>query len=425
MASKTKKITSIGGSALIEGIMMRGPKKNTVCVRTGKDELYTEDVTVTFLAQKAKIFKLPFFRGFAGLIDSMRLSYKSLMLSADKAVESVEIDEEPSKFEKWLDEKFGDKLMKILMAFASVLGVALAIGLFFFLPSFLFDVSGSFIPAFRDDSVYSYTVTDNTTTVQFMDEAEKELTVPFAVTDTGKVWTVLDEKDENGLYKITVTDETNPAGNGTVSMRNMRNWKRVYIKTAENGAALSAKQKMDVSQEGLQRLWKSIFEGVLKIVLFLGYIILVSQTKDMKRVFMYHGAEHKTIFCYENDEELTVANVKKQIRFHPRCGTSFMVIMLLLGILIGLFVPANPFGIAFLRPLFKILLIPVTCGIGYELIKLCGRHDNTLTRIIAAPGLWAQRITTKEPDDDMIEVAITAIKAVIPDDGSDIINCGC
>ena len=425
MASKTKKITSIGGSALIEGIMMRGPKKNTVCVRTGKDELYTEDVTVTFLAQKAKIFKLPFFRGFAGLIDSMRLSYKSLMLSADKAVESVEIDEEPSKFEKWLDDKFGDKLMKILMAFASVLGVALAIGLFFFLPSFLFDVSGSFIPAFRDDSVYSYTVTDNTTTVQFMDEAEKELTVPFAVTDTGKVWTVLDEKDENGLYKITVTDETNPAGNGTVSMRNMRNWKRVYIKTAENGAALSAKQKMDVSQEGLQRLWKSIFEGVLKIVLFLGYIILVSQTKDMKRVFMYHGAEHKTIFCYENDEELTVANVKKQIRFHPRCGTSFMVIMLLLGILIGLFVPANPFGIAFLRPLFKILLIPVTCGIGYELIKLCGRHDNTLTRIIAAPGLWAQRITTKEPDDDMIEVAITAIKAVIPDDGSDIINCGC
>ncbi len=425
MASKTKKITSIGGSALIEGIMMRGPKKNTVCVRTGKDELYTEDVTVTFLAQKAKIFKLPFFRGFAGLIDSMRLSYKSLMLSADKAVESVEIDEEPSKFEKWLDEKFGDKLMKILMAFASVLGVALAIGLFFFLPSFLFDVSGSFIPAFRDDSVYSYTVTDNTTTVQFMDEAEKELTVPFAVADTGKVWTVLDEKDENGLYKITVTDETNPAGNGTVSMRNTRNWKRVYIKTAENGAALSAKQKMDVSQEGLQRLWKSIFEGVLKIVLFLGYIILVSQTKDMKRVFMYHGAEHKTIFCYENDEELTVANVKKQIRFHPRCGTSFMVIMLLLGILIGLFVPANPFGIAFLRPLFKILLIPVTCGIGYELIKLCGRHDNTFTRIIAAPGLWAQRITTKEPDDDMIEVAITAIKAVIPDDGSDIINCGC
>jgi len=425
MASKTKKITSIGGSALIEGIMMRGPKKNTVCVRTGKDKIYTEDVEITFLAQKAKIFKLPFFRGFAGLVDSMRLSYKSLMLSADKAVESVEIDEEPSKFEKWLDDKFGDKLMKILMAFASVLGVALAVGLFFFLPSFLFDVSGSFIPAFRDDSVYSYSITENTTTVQFMDEAEKEVTVPFAVTDPSKIWIILDEKDENGLYKINITDENNPGGNSTVSIRNNRNWKRVYIKTAQNGAALSAKQKMEVGQEGLQRLWKSIFEGVLKIALFLGYIVVVSQTRDMKRVFMYHGAEHKTIFCYENDLELTVANVRRQTRFHPRCGTSFMVIMLLLGIVIGLFVPANPFGIAFLRPVFKILLIPVTCGIGYELIKLCGRHDNSFTRIIAAPGLWAQRITTKEPEDDMIEVAIAAIKAVIPDDGSDIINCGC
>ena len=142
MASKTKKITSIGGSALIEGIMMRGPKKNTVCVRTGKDELYTEDVTVTFLAQKAKIFKLPFFRGIAGLIDSMRLSYKSLMLSADKAIESGEIEEEePSKFEKWLDKVFGDKLVSVLMVLASVLGFAFAIALFFFVPSLLFDFS--------------------------------------------------------------------------------------------------------------------------------------------------------------------------------------------------------------------------------------------------------------------------------------------
>ena len=164
----------------------------------------------------------------------------------------------------------------------------------------------------------------------------------------------------------------------------------------------------------------------MKLILFFGYIIIVSQMSDMKRVFMYHGAEHKTIFCYENEEELTVENVKKQTRFHPRCGTSFMVIMLILGIVIGLFVPANPFGIAFLRPVFKILLIPVTCGIGYELIKLCGKHDNRFTRIIAAPGLWAQRITTKEPDDSMMEVAIEAIKAVIPDDGSDIVNkCGC
>lgn len=334
MSKQTKKITSIGGSALIEGIMMRGPKRTTVCVRTGEDEIYSEDISINTIPSKCKLFKVPFLRGIAGLIDSMRLSYKSLMLSADKAISSAEIEEEPSKFEKWLDEKFGDKLVKVLMVIASVIGVALAIGLFFFLPSFLFDLCSNFIPAFRADEA---------------------------------------------------------AGNIE-----------------------------------LVRLWKSIFEGVLKIVLFLSYIVIVSRTSDMKRVFMYHGAEHKTIFCYENEEELTVENVKKQTRFHPRCGTSFLVIMLIIGILVGLLIPASPFGIAFLRPVFKLLLIPLVCGIGYELIKLCGKHDNAFTRIIAAPGLWAQRITTREPDDGMIEVAIKAIKAVIPEDGSDIVaNCGC
>ena len=325
-SKQTKKITSIGGSALIEGIMMRGPKKSTVCVRTGKDEIYSEDVSITTIPSKVKFFKIPFFRGIANMIDSMRLSYKSLMLSADKAIESAEVEEEPSKFEKWLDDKFGDKLMKVLMIFSSILGVALAVGLFFFLPWGLFELLKLGFPALQ-------TKTETVTLIQ------------------------------------------------------------------------------------------SVFEGVLKIAIFLLYIIIVSQTKDMKRVFQYHGAEHKTIFCYENEEELTVANVKKQIRFHPRCGTSFMVIMLILGIFIGLFVPTY---LGFWRPVIKILLIPVTVGVGYELIKLCGRHDNWFTRIIAAPGLWAQRITTKEPDDDMMEVAIEAIKAVIPDDGSDIISgCGC
>lgn len=322
----TKKITSIGGSALIEGIMMRGPKRTTVCVRTGENEIYSEDISITTIPQKCKLFKLPLLRGIAGMIDSMRLSYKSLMLSADKAIEAGEVEEEePSKFEKWLDEKLGDKLVKILMVFASIIGVAIAVGLFFFLPSFLFDLSANVIPAFQGDG---------------------ELAV----------------------------------------------------------------------------FWKSVFEGILKIVLFLAYIILCSQMSEMKRVFMYHGAEHKTIFCYENEEELTVENVKKQTRFHPRCGTSFMVLMLIVGILIGLFIPVAPFGIGFLRPVFKIFLLPLTCGIGYELIKICGKHDNIVTRIIAAPGIWAQRITTKEPDDKMIEVAIEAIKAVIPDDGSDIIT---
>lgn len=321
-----RKITSIGGSALIEGIMMRGPKRTTVAVRTGENDIYTEDVAMNTLGQKFKIFKLPFFRGIAGLVDSMRLSYKSLMLSADKALESEEIEQgNPSKFEQWITDKFGDKLMNVLMAFSSIVGVALAIFLFFFLPTFLFDLTSNFVSAFK----------------------------------------------------------------GT-------------------GASVV--------------FYKSLFEGILKLVLFLGYILLCSQLPDMKRVFMYHGAEHKTIFCYEADEELTIENVRKQSRFHPRCGTSFMVYMLILGVLIGLFVPVAPFGISALRPVIKILLLPVTCGIGYEIIKICGKYDNKLTRILSAPGMWAQRITTKEPDDKMIEVAITAMKEVIPDDGTDIIK---
>lgn len=322
----TKKITSIGGSALIEGIMMRGPKRTTVAVRTGADEIYTEDVGITTLAQKCKAFKLPLLRGIAGLVDSMRLSYKALMLSANKAIEAGEVEEEePSKFEKWIDEKFGDKFLKVLMVFSAILGVLLAVFLFFFLPTFLFDLTSYVVPAFRGTS-------------------------------------------------------------------------------------------------GNVVFYKSVFEGILKIVLFLLYIVVCSRMTEMKRVFMYHGAEHKTIFCYENEEELTVENVKKQTRFHPRCGTSFMILMLIVGIIIGLFVPVAPFGISALRPVIKILLLPISCGVGYELIKICGKHDNILTRIIAAPGLWAQRITTKEPDEKMCEVAIKAMKEVIPDDGTDIVK---
>ena len=323
----TKKITSIGGSALIEGIMMRGPKKTVVAVRTAPDKIETEGLEVKTLSSKSKFFKVPFIRGIAGMIDSLKLSYKSLMLSANKAIDSIEVEEEKmSKFEKWLNDKLGEKLMNVIMTIASVLGVALAIVLFIWVPSLLYGLLQPLHPVF-----------DN-------------------------------------------------------------------------------------------QLLRSTFEGVLRIALFLGYIIIVSQMEDMKRVFMYHGAEHKTIFCYEADEELTVENVRKHKRFHPRCGTSFMIIMLLLGILIGLFVPSFAYlGIwgTVLRAAIKILLLPLTVGIGYELIKLCGKYDNWFTRIIAAPGMWAQRVTTREPDDSMIETAIAAITPVIPDDGSDIVNKGC
>lgn len=161
------------------------------------------------------------------------------------------------------------------------------------------------------------------------------------------------------------------------------------------------------------RVVRGVFEGVCKIALFIGYVSVVSLMKDIRRVFMYHGAEHKTIFCYEKGLPLTVENVRMQGRFHPRCGTSFMILMLLIGIIVAIFIPGQN---AILRTFFKLLTLPVVVGIGYELIKLAGRKDNLLTRIISAPGLWVQRITTKEPDDSMIECAIAALKDVIPDD---------
>lgn len=320
-----RKITSIGGSALIEGIMMRGPKRTTVAVRTGENEIHTEDLEFNSLASKSKFWRLPFIRGISGIVDSMRLSYKALSISADKALEAGEIEEEePSKFEKWLTDKLGDNLMKVIMVIATVLGVLLAVGLFIFVPSLLYDLLALIFPSIKEI-----------------------------------------------------------------------------------------------------RLIKSVFEGILKIALFLGYVALCSRMEEMKRVFMYHGAEHKTIFCYEAGEELTVENIKKQSRFHPRCGTSFLVTTLLVGILLGLFIPAAPFGISILRPVFKLVLFPLMVGVGYEAIKLCGKYDNKFTRILATPGLWAQRITTQEPDDKMIEVAIEAMTAVIPDDGSDIMGNSC
>ena len=154
------------------------------------------------------------------------------------------------------------------------------------------------------------------------------------------------------------------------------------------------------------------------LLIFLGYMIAVSQMKDIKRVFSFHGAEHKTIFCYEAGEELTVENVRKQKRFHPRCGTSFMILMLIVSIAVTLILDTLvPWlkGVLWLRTIIKLLLVPVICGLGYELIKICGRHDNIFTKIVAAPGLWLQRVTVLEPDDSMIEVAIAAMNEVIPE----------
>ncbi|HBC27639.1 MAG TPA: DUF1385 domain-containing protein, partial [Ruminococcaceae bacterium] len=232
---KTRMITSIGGQALIEGIMMRGPKKTAVSVRLPDHTISTKEVAVSGLRGKYKILKLPILRGVAGFIEALSVGYKALSYSADQA--GLEEDEEPSKFDRFMERVFGDRLMNAVMAISGVLGVAIAVVLFFWLPTWLFNVGQS----------------------------------------------------------------------------------RLF------GAGIAP--------------WRSVVEGIMRILIFIGYIAFCASLPDIRRVFQYHGAEHKTIFCYENEEELTVENVRRHKRFHPRCGTSFMVIMLLLGIIVGFFIP--------------------------------------------------------------------------------------
>ncbi|MDD6396385.1 MAG: DUF1385 domain-containing protein [Acutalibacteraceae bacterium] len=309
--SKTKtKYTSIGGQALIEGIMMRGPLKTAMAVRSPEGEIVVEDVECKSVSQRPSIFKLPLLRGIYGFIDSMALGSKTLMRSAELAGEADD-EEELTPFEQKLNDIFGEKLFNIIMTIAMVLGFGLAILLFFVAPS----------------AIYS------------------------------------------GLAMLL------PALKGNILLR-------------------------------------SIFEGVFKIVMFILYIFLCTRMKEMHRVFEYHGAEHKTIFCYEAKQELTVENVRKFKRFHPRCGTSFLIIMLILGIVLGMCIQIET---VWLRTIIRLCCLPLVMGVGYEVIRFCGKHDNLLTKILSAPGMWMQHITTFEPSDDQIECAIAAIKAVIPE----------
>ena len=319
MSKKTHK-TSVGGQALIEGVMMRGPKGMATAVRKPDGEILTEYHEVKRLGDKSKLFNIPLIRGIVAFIESMITGYKVLMYSAEvSGMEEIE-EEEMSKFEKWLTDKLGDKLMNILMGIATVLGFGLAFAIFFYLPVFLFN-------------------------------------------------------------------RINALANGSLTP------------------------------------FQGTFEGLLKIIIFVVYMLLVSQMKDIKRVFKYHGAEHKSICCYEQGLDLTVENVKKCTRFHPRCGTSFMFVMLILSIvvvtLLSLVVPESLKSNTVLWMLIKLPLVPIIMGIGYEFIRYAGRHDNILVTILSAPGLWMQRITTKEPDDDIIEVGIESLKAVITENPED------
>ena len=305
----TKK-TSIGGQALIEGIMMRGPKVTAMAVRNVNTKQITLEEYPTKGQDRAKLFKLPFIRGIFNMIDSLSFGYKCLMRSAELSgieEEEGEKNKEPSTWDKIFE--------KLMMPIATVLAVALALGLFVYLPM--------------------------------------------------KLWSWI-----------------------TFSMPNVA--QNYYL--------------------------RACFAGVMRIVLFVGYVWATSLMKDIRRTYMYHGAEHKTIFCYEKGLPLTVENIRPQTRFHPRCGTSFMVLMLIVGIIVSMFIRVDNL---LLRTLCKLLTFPIVVGVGYELIKLAGRADNLFTRIISAPGKWLQHITTREPDDSMIECAIEAMTKVIPADGSD------
>lgn len=307
------KKTSIGGQALMEGIMMVGPNKKVAAFCDKNGNITTEEIVCPALKDKYPILGKPFIRGIFSMAHSLNMGMKAMERSADKAMEGEEVTE--SKFDKWVTEKLGDKMSGVITAVGSVLGVLLSVLLFMYLPSLI----------------------------------------------------------TNGIKYF--------AG------------------------------------EGIEP-YRSLIEGGFRMVIFLVYILLISLMPDIKRVFMYHGAEHKTIFCYEAELPLTVENVKKQSRLHPRCGTSFMILIILIGVIVGFMIP---FQDPLVRTLTKILTLPVVISVGYELIKFCGKHDGVLCKIISYPGLLVQKITTKEPDDKMIETAIAAMLEVIPENGEDII----
>lgn len=317
--------TSVGGQALIEGVMMNGPKGAALSVRKTDGEIVTEFTEFRHARDKVKFLGLPFIRGIVNFIESMIIGYKSLMRSAELSgqLEDETDPEKMSKLDKWLNDHMGPKLFAVLTGVASVLAVVIGVGLFVFLPTYLVDIIDKY--CFGDS-----------------------------------------------LAKL-----------------------------------------------------HALFEGIIRAIIIILYMLAVSQMKDIRRVFMYHGAEHKTIFCYEKGLELTVENVRTCRRFHPRCGTSFIFIVLITSIIVSsivsiVFPALTDSSNRLIWILVKLLLVlPVVTGISYELIKYAGRHDNILTKIFSAPGLWMQRITTKEPTDDMIEVAITSVKAVITDNPED------
>lgn len=302
--------TSIGGQALIEGILMRGPKKQAIVCRT-KEGLVEKTEELKFVKDKYPILGLPFIRGCATFLDSMVKGMQALTYSAELV--PIEEQGEPDKIDQWIEKHFAaEKAQKLIIGLAVVLGIALSLFLFIFLPALIVGLI-------------------------------KPLTQTYII--------------------------------------------------------------------------RNLSEGFIRVLILLGYMWLCTRISDVKRLFSYHGAEHKTIFCYEHGKALTVENVRSESRFHPRCGTSFLLVVIVVSILVNALVRVDN---TFARMGCHLLLLPVVVGISYEINRWCGAHDNLLSKILSAPGKWLQRMTTNEPDDSMIECAIRAMELVIPEEkGSD------
>ena len=441
--TKTEKRTSIGGQALIEGVMMRGPHKTAMAVRDPAGQIVLEQWDNPVNKRPAWT-KWPFVRGLFNFYDSMRYGYKCLMRSAELSG----LDDEDDGKAKKADER------KAETAEAA-------------------DEQGAASTEKADAAQEPERVqtTDGGQNAGSTENADGEQEPGHVRSADGEQSTKSAETAdaEQEPERVQTTDGEQNAGS-TEMADTAQEPERVQ--TADGGQSTGSAEMADAAQEpervqdtngkqstrstektmtvvmiaatvlgvGLalilfmwlpiqlfswlakavpeldHRYIRGVFEGVLRIVIFLAYMLAVSRMKDIRRTFQYHGAEHKTIFCYEKGLPLTVENVRPQRRFHPRCGTSFLILMLIVGILISILIPIET---PLLRTVVKLLLLPLTVGIGYELIKLAGRKDNAFTRIISAPGMWMQHITTIEPDDGMIECAIASLKAVIPNDPED------
>lgn len=298
------KSSGIGGQAVMEGIMMRNGSEYSVAVRKENGEIEVKKETYKGVGSKCRLFRLPFIRGIFSFVDSLVLGMKSLNYSASLFMEDGEEEEEPERFEKWLQEKFGDKAEKVIMDLTMVISIILAMGIFMVFPTWV-----------------------------------------------------------STLMKPLL-------GNG---------------------------------------IWMALFEGVLRIAIFIAYVGLISLMPDIKRTYMYHGAEHKCINCIEHGLPLTVENVMKSSKEHKRCGTSFLLIVMVISILFFLVIRPETL---WLRLVSRILLIPVIAGVSFEFLRLAGNSDNPVVNLLSKPGLMLQGLTTKEPDEKMAEVAICAVEAV-------------